>query len=84
MVTFTCLRSGNQISLTSPDDISALRKHEGYKERINESQTQNNAGGRSEGQATEDPKRYANEENGSEAQGQNVLIRRGRGRPRSN
>jgi hypothetical protein len=32
MVKFKCLRSGNFIELSSPDDIDGLRKHEGYIE----------------------------------------------------
>ncbi len=29
---FRCKRSGNTIKIDSPDDIEAMRKHEGYEE----------------------------------------------------
>lgn len=32
MAEFRCKRSGNFVSFTSPDDIEAMRKHEGYEE----------------------------------------------------
>jgi len=35
-VTFQCIRSGNRVSFTNENDIAGLRKHEGYKEIINE------------------------------------------------
>ena len=32
MAEFRCKRSGNFVRFTSPDDIEAMRKHEGYEE----------------------------------------------------
>lgn len=37
-VTFQCVRSGNRVSFTNENDIAGLRKHEGYKEIIDEVQ----------------------------------------------
>jgi len=36
MAKFQCLRSGNFVSFTSPDDIRQMRVHEGYKEIFDE------------------------------------------------
>ena len=33
-VTFQCVRSGNHVSFTNDNDIAGLRKHEGYREVI--------------------------------------------------
>jgi len=33
-VTFVCCRSGNRVSFTNENDIAGLRKHEGYREDI--------------------------------------------------
>lgn len=33
-VTFQCIRSGNFVSFNNLDDISGLRKHEGYREVV--------------------------------------------------
>jgi hypothetical protein len=35
-VKFQCKRSGNFISFTNENDIAGLRKHEGYKEVVDE------------------------------------------------
>ena len=35
-VTFQCIRSGNRVSFTNENDIAGLRKHEGYKEILDE------------------------------------------------
>ena len=35
-VTFQCVRSGNRVSFTNENDIAGLRKHEGYKEILDE------------------------------------------------
>lgn len=39
MTKFQCIRSGNFVSFSNPNDIEGMRKHEGYREVKDDAQT---------------------------------------------